>query len=445
MRASTRATPSPFRSWNPNEFDFLLGVAPPRRGLLVHVRQARSPLMAKKSVAINGTVGTAIIQSLSKRAIMAQLQLIPASEIQPQEPRWLWERRVPRGGITLIEGDPGQGKSTLICDLAGRITTGRPMPDSAESQDPGVVILLQGDDAMGTTQRNLHAVGADLRRVFVVDRRAQGIGRPLVLPDDIDFLAEHVRRLSAVQVVIDPVTAFLRIDTHHDQAVRETLSPLSTLAEQTDAAIVLVRHLTKSGGSNPIYRGAGSIGLIAAARSALLVGTCPSDPGQRVVAHSKSSLSHPAVSLAFQTVSRGAGAAIDWLGPIAITSEQLLEAGRRASRSELSEAAYVLYSLLADGPLLAVEVKSAAKDAGISDRTLRRAKELLQVASLRKGFGPESRFYWKLPPQNEMVKTLRQSDLHELVDRLCHGEGESPLDQRIQSDSDSAVEGHEEG
>ena len=132
---------------------------------------------------------------------------------------------------------------------------------------PGNVILLEGEDSLATTRRNLQTSGADLARVFAWDRSVQGTEKPLAFPDDIDFLADQIRERSAELVVIDPVAAFLRVNIHNDQAVRKALSPLSGLAEETGAAIVLVRHLTKSGDANPLYRGAGSAGLIAAWRT----------------------------------------------------------------------------------------------------------------------------------------------------------------------------------
>lgn len=354
---------------------------------------------------------------------MSRHHLIAMADYRPQETCWLWPNRIPRGSISLIEGDPGRGKSTVIYDLAGRITTGRPMPDSVASLMPGNVVLLQGEDTLGTTQRNLQAAGTDLARVFALDRSRQGTGTPLAFPDDIDFLADQVRERSADLVVIDPVAAFLRVNIHNDQAVRKALSPLIALAEETGAAIVLVRHLTKSGGTNPLYRGAGSIGLIAAARSVLLVATAPSDPNQRIVAQSKSSLAPSAMSLAFQLVSRGDGVVVNWLGPVQLTAEELLDTGHGASCSELNEAVYVLYSLLGDGPVLASVAKSAAAEAGISDRTLRRAKALLRVNSQRKGFGPGSRFFWEMPPKSEIVQRLRERDLDALADCLFNGDG----------------------
>ena len=108
-------------------------------------------------------------------------------------------------------------------------------------------------------------------------------------------------------------------------------------------------------------------------------------------------------SLSFQPVAVGGGLTIEILGESEFTSKELLESGRSHSRPQLEEAMYVLFSILAEGPVLAGEVRRLASYAGVAPRTLRRCKEILGVRSLREGFGPGSRFYWALPEHSETV------------------------------------------
>ena len=347
---------------------------------------------------------------------------ITLADYRPKDVCWLWPGRIPYGSITVIEGDPGTNKTTLSYNIVANVTTGNPMYGCTGSQEPGTAILLQAEDALDAASRNIKAAGADLARVFVYEKGSVSIGKPLELPNDLEFVASEVAATKARLVVIDPISAFFAVNLNNDQAVRRALQPLAQLAEDNCTAVVLIRHLTKSGSTNPLYRGAGSIGLVAAARSTLLVAPDPGDLEHRVVAQVKSSLSALSSSLSFRPVARDGGLAVEWLGASDYSARQLLDAMRSGSRSELGQAIYALYSILAEGPVSASEAKALATQAGVSARTLRRAKEVLNVESKRRGFGKGSRFFWLLPKKHEIVARLRKRDLDELEDRLCHGQ-----------------------
>lgn len=350
---------------------------------------------------------------------MTEHHLIPLDE-QPSKPTdWLWPDRIPLGGTTVCDGDPGSNKSTMLYDVTARVTTGRPMPFCTQGLAPASAILLQAEDTSDTMKANLKAAGAALDKVLIPERSATGT--PLTLPQDFEFLANAVLTSQSRLVVIDPISAFFGVNLHNDQAVRRAVQPLMALAEQASVAIVLVRHLTKSGGGNPLYRGAGSMGLIGAARAGLLVAPDPGDPNQRVLAQSKRNLTAPAESLSFRPMDKGGGITIEWLGPCDYSAAQLLEAAHAQSRPELEEAIFVLYSILADGPVPADHVKQLATRAGVAPRTLRRAKDVLQVVSRRKGYGTGGRFFWVLPPDQRIAARLRKQDVDRLMNQLCHG------------------------
>jgi len=309
--------------------------------------------------------------------------------------QWLWQDRIPAGCLTVLDGDPCVNKSTLTCEIGARISTGRAMYGSDVAVPPGGVILLQGEDIPDEVHARLRACRANLGRVVVVDQND-----PVVLPDHIPWLEGVIHEQNARLVVIDPVMAFLQPNANSDQSVRRALSPLAAMAERTDAGVVLVRHLTKGRGVNPLYRGAGSIGLIGAARSGLLVAADPSDPTRRVLASTKTNGGALSESLSFRPVARADSVAVEWLGVSPYSARSLLEAQADCqSRSERDDAMTFLYATLFSGPMLAREVKALAVQEGFSRRTLRRAKEGLGVVSQRVGFGPGGFSLWRLPDE----------------------------------------------
>lgn len=332
--------------------------------------------------------------------------LIRLAEVQAQPVRWLWPGRVPLGKLTVLDGDPGLGKSLLTLDLAAGVSQGRAMPwDAASTLDGprGVVVLSAEDDAADTIRPRLEAAGADLNRVAilsVIKDRDGGSRGPHI--GDLDSLRAAVKEMDAALVVIDPLAAHLpeERDAHRDQDVRRALAPLAGLAGETGAAIVVVRHLTKTaGGSHPLYRGTGSIGIIGAARSGLLVVPDPDDrAGQsRILAVTKSNLAAPAASLRYQIVERDGAAAIAWLGPSPYHAADLLHAAAEDpdAQTERQEAAAWLADRLADGPVPAKQIRADAEQAGYAWMTVRRAKQLLGVQVAKAGFQGE--WTWQLP------------------------------------------------
>ena len=201
--------------------------------------------------------------------------------------------------------------------------------------------------------------------------------QPLVLPGDLPLIETAAGDVQAKLVVIDPLTAFMGGNANSDTSIRKTFGPLAALAERCDLAVVVVRHLRKTGSRNPLYGGAGSIGIIGAARAGLLVGADPGsdDKHRHVLAQSKGNLSD-AVSLCYRTVKHDDGTVtVEWLGPSKHTAVDLAAANAAADEhSAIREAQYVLYSILAVGPVQANDVIRLAKLAGVTVRTLKRAK-----------------------------------------------------------------------
>lgn len=277
---------------------------------------------------------------------LAGPRFLRVAHVAAERVQWLWDGRIALGKLTVIDDDPGQGKSTLTTDIAARISTGTPLPGGTRTV-PAAVVLLSAEDGVGDTIRpRLEAAGADTTRVYVFDSvlDAEGTPRPPSIPTDIPYVEALVTDHGAVLVVIDPLMAFLGagVDAHRDQDVRRALHSLAAVAERTGAAIVIVRHLNKPGGPQAIYRGGGSIGIIGAARSGLLVASDPDDDGRRIVAVTKSNLAAMPEALAYRLVNDDEYGCVRvvWEGATSHTADSLLAVARDDDeRTERDDAA----------------------------------------------------------------------------------------------------------
>jgi phage N-6-adenine-methyltransferase len=332
------------------------------------------------------------IPSHEHRPLKNQPKLITLSDLTPVATDWLWSARIPKGELTILDGDPSVNKSSLLMDLAARVSTGREMPDGTAGMFGGVLMLLAEDSLQKTVLQRLKAAGADLGRIAVPPGS-------VVIPKDLARVEEWVYVIKAALVIVDPLMAFLGADSNSDQEVRRALTPLKSIAERTDCSVVLVRHLTKRGGRHALYRGGGSIGIVAATRSALMVGRAPDDPDMRVLCQTKSNLGPLAPSLLFEPVATPEGVVrVEWRGECDYTPDDLL-APSKPNENRLAEAMGFLKELISGGPVEQKAVKEKAIQAGFAYRTVERAKELLGVQSEREGWGPGSTCHWRMPTE----------------------------------------------
>jgi hypothetical protein len=325
------------------------------------------------------------------------------STVQPERVEWLWPGRIPLGKLTLLDGDPGLGKSVLTMDLAARVSAGLSMPDGAPSAGAAGVVLLSAEDGLADTiAPRLLAAGADLSRILALPTVSHP-ARPPAIPGDMVWIKAAVQQTRAALVVVDPLMAFLSpdVNSHRDQDVRRGLLPLAALAGEMGFAVVVVRHLNKAAGGNPLYRGGGSIGIIGAARSGLLVARDPDNPDKRVLASTKCNLAKLPASLSFDlSLGEGGGLRVGWMGESQHTAESLLAIPVDGEeQGAVAEAAEVLRSILSDGPRDTNEVKCEAHKAGVTERTLSRAKTMLGITSRRTGYGANGKWQWFLPQQ----------------------------------------------
>jgi hypothetical protein len=350
---------------------------------------------------------------------------ILVSDVETERLAWLWRGWLALGKLSVLDGDPGLGKSATTLDIAARVSTGRPFPDGSECESGagGVVILSAEDGLADTIKPRLEAAGADTSRISSLGTVWEGRGerrheRTLSLPEDIPLIEREVRRVGAKLVIVDPLMAFLpkKIDAHKDQDVRRALAPFASMAERTGVALQVVRHLSKSEGTSPIYRGGGSIGIIGAARMGALVAKDPKDEERRVLAPTKNNLAVHPKSLLYGLEEADNGAVrVIWAGESEYSASELLQTVRADRAYARRDAEDFLAALLSDGPVPKASVEEEARAANISNGTLRRAKASLGVDAARENqVGGErgvGRWVWKLPATEETGRGVQSHDV----------------------------------
>ena len=383
----------------------------------------------------------------NSRATSVPGQLL--SDVEAEQVGWLWRGRIPKGKLSIWEGDPGIGKSAATIDVAARVSVGHQWPDEVPCEAGGVVLLSAEDGLADTIRPRLDAAGADPSRVLALTTIRDAHGERLVsIPEDLEVIRDGIKRVNAKLVVVDPLMAFLSgdVNSHRDQDVRRALAPLAAMAEDTGAAIVVVRHLNKGTGGSPLYRGGGSIGIIGAARCALLVAKHPEDENRRVLASLKSNLGPLAPSLTFTLAEAANGAArVEWRGETSLTAAALLAAPvDPEERSALDEAKDFLRDALEEGTRWSKAIKKEAREADISEMTLKRAKSELGVRSVKEVDG----WYWQLPQSKEIKgDQTPKADLLDPLESLpatnsLPGGQEDQGDQEAQEDHGRGAEHH---
>ncbi len=310
-----------------------------------------------------------------------ELRLIRMSEVETQEVRWLWRPYIPFGKITIIQGNPGEGKTTLALRLAAACSRGQALP-GMKPNAPLTILYQTAEDGLGDTIKpRLMSAGADLNRIVCIDET----DRSLSLLDN--RIEQAIKSTNAKMLILDPLQGYLgrNVDMNRANEIRGVLKRLTTVADQTGCAVVLIGHLNKAVGANSAYRGLGSMDFRAAARSVLLVGRMKKEPHVRVIVHDKSSLAPEGKSVAF---SLGTDS-FHWLeGYHDITADDLLNGGPAETKVDTAER-LIRKKLAGQSPVPAREIYHLAEQAGISKRTLKTAKENLgsMVETVKKGDG----------------------------------------------------------
>ena len=297
------------------------------------------------------------------------------TDVQPETVQWLWYPYIPYRKFTLLEGDPGTGKSWCGLAIATAQSLGKGLP-GVDSLQAGNVLIISAEDGLSDTIRpRLSAFQADISRIYAID------GLFTLDKDGCETLEGYIQQLKPLLVIIDPLVAYLsgEVDVHKANQVRQVTAHLARLAEKHGPAIIAIRHLTKGGSLKPIYRGLGSIDFTAAARSVLLAGSDRDNPQTRGIVHLKCNLAPVGEAIGYELREDG----FFWTGHSDLTAGEILAA--EDGGGALKRAIAFLNEILGDGPMAASEIYTEADSRGISKRTLGRAKEQLGIVSEREG------------------------------------------------------------
>ena len=316
------------------------------------------------------------------------VKIIRMSDVELTPVEWLWKPYLPFGKLSVLQGNPGEGKTYFAMHLAAACTNGKLLPNM-ERMEPFNVIYQTAEDGLGDTVKpRLIEAGADLDRVLVIDDSDV----QLTLSDE--RIEKAIVENNARLVIIDPIQAYLGADVDMNRAneVRPIFMRLGQVAQRTGCAILLIGHLNKAAGMQSLQRGLGSIDIAAAVRSVMFIGKLKHDPTMRILTHEKSSLAPPGVSLAFSLGDEGG---FRWVGEYDITADEMLSGIEPQRETKTQQAKDLICALLAGGKqVLSEDIDKAALERGIPGRTVRDAKRELGDALKSKIVEGRKKVFW---------------------------------------------------
>ena len=314
-----------------------------------------------------------------------KLKMIRMSEVQSQEIEWLWYPFIPYGKLTIIQGDPGDGKTTMVLNLAAKLSKGEALDENMKVTEPVNVIYQTAEDGLADTVKpRLELAGADCERIIVIDES----DKSLSMVDE--RLEQAIVRTGARLLILDPIQAYLGggMDMNRANEARDMTKKLGALAEKTKCAIILIGHMNKASGNKAAYRGMGSIDSFAVARSVLLVGRVEGESNTRAVVQIKNNLAAFGHPKAFALSEDG----FKWLGDYEITVDEVL-GGITPKANKMEQAKQMLRELAeTQSAVLSNEIFDRANELGISKRTLENAKKELGVQTRK----INNAWYWEL-------------------------------------------------
>ena len=316
------------------------------------------------------------------------VKIIRMSDVELTPVEWLWKPYLPFGKLSVLQGNPGEGKTYFAMHLAAACTNGKLLPNM-ERMEPFNVISQTAEDGLGDTVKpRLIEAGADLDRVLVIDDSEV----QLTLSDE--RIEKAIIENNARLVIIDPIQAYLGADVDMNRAneVRPIFMRLGQVAQRTGCAILLIGHLNKAAGMQSLQRGLGSIDIAAAVRSVMFIGKLKHDPTMRILTHEKSSLAPPGASLAFSLGDEGG---FRWVGEYDITADEMLSGIEPQRETKTQQAKDLICALLAGGKqVFSEDIDKAALERGIPGRTVRDAKRELGDALKSKIVEGRKKVFW---------------------------------------------------
>lgn len=318
-----------------------------------------------------------------------ELKLIHMEDVVSKEVKWLWYPYIPYGKITIIEGDPGEGKTTLVLKLAAALSRGLPLPcDDDKEYEPIHIIYQTAEDGIeDTIKPRLEKAGADCSMIRVIDET----DKELSMTDD--RLEQAIIETKARLIILDPIQAYIgaTVDMHRANEIRPVLKHLGIIAEKHNCAIILIGHMNKASGSKSTYRGLGSIDIQATARSVLLVARLRDKPNIRIMAHDKSSLAPAGDAIGFEMTEDNGMVCI---GPYDITIDELLSGNEGRGKKKLDIAENFIKEYFGSNKVIpSNEIMMEAAKMSIKRNTLLSAKKKLGITS-DKEKAEDGTIYW---------------------------------------------------
>jgi len=313
------------------------------------------------------------------RSLTRRFNTYPRTEV-----KWLWRPYIPLGKVSVIQGDPGDGKTTLALALSALLSMGQPLPETDEESVYGEILYQSAEDTVSDTLHpRLSSMGADCSKISNISVPFGDIEK------DCELLENAIREVGAVLFVLDPLQAFIGkgIDMTRAADMRRLMSGLAVVAAKTQCAVIAIGHMNKAERTKTLYRGLGSIDIAASARSVLHVGRSAENREIRVMSHIKSSLAKEGAPLAFTI---GDNSMVEFIGHYDGEVRASEVSGDDTKREIAKD---TMLKMLSDGPKPCADIYAACKAAGIlSERTVDEAKKELGVKSVRKSNG----WVWEL-------------------------------------------------
>lgn len=314
-----------------------------------------------------------------------ELKMIRMSEIEAQEIKWLWYPFIPYGKLTIVQGDPGDGKTTMILNLAAQLSKGKCFEDGSGVEAPMKIIYQTAEDGLAdTVKARLEKAGANCEQILVIDESDKSLS---MIDERIE---EALKTSGAKMLILDPIQAYLGggMDMNRANEAREMTKKLGMLADKYGCAIILIGHMNKAAGNKAAYRGMGSIDFFAVARSVMLVGRIEGQSNLRAMIQIKNNLAAFGHPKAFELAEDG----FHWLGDYEITADEVLGGMvPKASKLEMAKQ-FLREQAERTQKILSTEIIELAAQEGISKRTLETAKKELKIKAER----CNNNWYWNL-------------------------------------------------